>query len=246
MVLAFILGLCIGSFGNVILARIHSPLQILCGRSHCPHCHRMLSWYELIPLISFIALKGHCRTCKKAISWRYPLVEVTTGVLWTLFYIRRGIPASAEEVSALILVTAMTLLFFFDISDFILPDVIVFPLIAIVLGISAYSGQLISDLLVGFLLSSGFAILYVVSGGRWVGFGDVKLVFLIGMAFGFPFGPLVVIGATWVATLVGVGLLTIGKATPKTALPFGAFLAAASIFYILYAHEIEIFRWSFT
>ena len=246
LIFAAIAGLVIGSFFNVLLVRLLKGEEgILWGRSQCPHCKKNLGWYDLVPVISYLWLRGQCRHCRHRISLQYPLVEVGTALVLTLFVYVRGVPVSMFEYAHLVLLLGFVLLALFDYKYLILPDVVMLPMVAVVLIYHSIVGGILYNLEVGFLSSLLFAILYVVSQGRWVGFGDVKLSFLVGLAFGYPFGILVLVAAIWAAALVGIVLLASQRGTVKTALPFGSFLAATSSIYIIYFYVFQTFRWYF-
>lgn len=245
--LLFILGLCIGSFFNVLVARWGTGEGAVAGRSHCPHCRHTLAWYDLIPLASFVLLRGRCRYCHAPIAWRYPLIELVTAGLFITFLYQLGLPSTLQTMFFALLALLLLLLFYFDIVHFVLPDVIL-----VLIGILSLAYLLRTDpsliptrLLSGFLMGLPFAILYVVSRGSWVGFGDVKLTFVLGLALGYPFGFFALIGGIWSAALVGIALMIVRRATGKTEIPFGAFLSASAIIIILYYHVFQSFQWYF-
>jgi len=247
LLIAALFGLCLGSFFNVIIARWGREDGIVTGRSHCPNCRRSLPWHDLIPLLSYLLLGARCRYCRQPISLRYPVIETVTAIALVLFAYRYGIPNTPQEIFFLILAIGFLLLLYFDAIYYLLPDIIVGTLLAVTLAyliIWNLSG-LSSHILSGLLLSFVFAILYVVSRGWWIGFGDVKLTFVIGLAFGYPFGFLAVIGAIWAGAILGIILMAIRQATGKTRLPFGSFLAGSGIILILYYHVFQTFRWYF-
>ncbi len=242
-----LLGLCIGSFFNVLISRWERGESVVWGRSHCPFCKVPLIWYDLIPVVSFFVLRRKCRSCRKPISWQYPLVELITSVFLITFAYQYGLTFSPQVIWLGLLMVGFSALLFFDWVHFVLPDSIILGMGVLTVGYIAgwEEARIFSSLITGLLTCALFAILYVVSRGRWVGFGDVKLVFLIGVSFGYPFGALVVISSIWVAALVGILLMVTGKATAKSAIPFGSFLAGVSIFYIIFFNEIQTFRWYF-
>ena len=239
----FIIGLCVGSFLNVILSRLGRRGGIIAGRSACPHCGRKLLWHDLVPIISFLALGGRCRFCRGSISFRYPAVEFLTAVVLTLFFWRMGLSADLLTMAGAVLVVGLLALAFFDITAFWLPDIITVPLIVLAVARSVAGGVpvLRDALMTGFVLAGAFGILYVVSGRRWIGFGDVKLAFLVGLLFGYPIAPLVVLAGIWTAAFMGIVLVVLRRATLKTALPLGAFLAGAAILALMFFHEISLF-----
>lgn len=225
-----ILGLVLGSFFGVLVTRRLDPSS-LTGRSACPKCSKALSWYELIPIFSFLVQNGRCRSCRKPISAFYLSTELITAFVLATFLARTG-PTGINWLN-LFLLLVFVLLFLFDLKFFILPDLIVLPAIIITLWFNY------PYFLTALALGAFFAIMFLSSRGRWLGFGDVKLAFLIGVAFGYPWGVLVVIASVWAGAIWALILLALRKADLKTPLPFGAYLAATSIFYIIFAHEIQ-------
>ncbi len=244
ILIAGLYGLVLGSFINVVVLRLDRKEGIITGRSECPHCGHILAWYDLVPLVSFFMLGGKCRYCQQAISWQYPLVEVGTGCLAALFVYQYPGGYTWQQLISLVGMMGFWALFLFDLKYFILPDKIIFPLITLsVVGMIFFnSGMLINALLTGLLLAGSFDILYVASGGRWMGFGDVKLALLIGLFFGYPVAVIVTVSAVWIAALFGLALIILGKATPKTALPFGSFMAVTAISAILFYNDLIFFR----
>ena len=123
----------------------------------------------------------------------------------------------------------------------ILPDKITLPMIVLVLvyDIAALRWEALNPILTGLTLAGLFAILHGVSKGNWMGFGDVKLILLIGLIFGFPVAPIIFIVSTWIASICGLTLILFRKATVKSALPFGTFLSAISVIFILFEHELS-------
>ncbi len=250
--LIFLFGLSVGSFFNVVLARLPALYRngtgrawagLLWGRSHCVSCRAVLPWYDLIPVFSFFFLRGKCRFCGEAIALRYPIVELSTALGLILFISRQTSGLGGEDVFSALILMGFVLILFFDYFHFIIPDAVVLILFALALsfyGIVAPS-RLLGAVGTGFLLGTLFAILYMVSRGRWIGFGDVKLAALLGFWFRHPVALVVVVAAFWGAALWAVVLLATGRGTGKTALPFGSFLAGASVAAIIFSHELQFF-----
>ena len=239
--LIFFIGLCLGSFLNVLLVRLDKKEGIITGRSECPKCLQQLKWYDLIPLISYIILRGKCRYCRSVISPIYPITELVTALVVTLYFWSSGFYLGPSDIFAVFVLVSMIALLFFDALYLILPDKIVFMLsgTALIYGIFFKKPELINLLVSGFLFGSFFAILYIVSRGKWMGFGDVKLAFAIGLILGYPLGFFAIILAIWTAALVGVVMIVLKKASLKTALPFGSFMAGSTIIFIIFKNVIE-------
>ncbi len=237
----FLIGLCIGSFLNVVIFRLDRRGGILTGRSECPKCLKQLKWYDLFPVLSYIFLRGRCRNCKDNISLVYPLTELTTAFCLSLFYAIYKPVFGVGDFYYLLIIASFVVLIFFDYLYFLIPDKITLPLIIITLLFNYFfrRPEFITLLLSALILGGIFAIIHIVSKGAWVGFGDAKLLFLIGLVLGYPLGFLSMILSVWVAALVGIGLMLSGRANRKTALPFGSFLAGVSIIIIIFQHEIQ-------
>ena len=238
LLLILILGLSIGSFLNVVIFRLGKRAGILLGRSECPHCGHILKWHDLIPVLSFLIIKRRCRYCKHKISWAYPVVEISTAVaFWAYFYFQNT--HDVHLIYGLALISGLIVITFSDLLELIIPDKIVFPLIILVFAFNLAAVDISARLITALVLGSIFAIMYLGSRGRWMGLGDAKLVFLIGLALGYPLGVLAVLLSVWTAALVGIALVMAKKATLKTALPLGTFLAISSIILIIFQNELQ-------
>ncbi|MBI2068723.1 MAG: prepilin peptidase [Candidatus Yanofskybacteria bacterium] len=233
-----VVGLSIGSFLNVITFRLGKKGGIFWGRSECPHCGHVLKWRDLIPVLSFLTLKGKCRHCRQKISLIYPAVEILTAVAFLAYIYFRNTYA-LEVLYGLALISGLMVIVFSDLLELIIPDKIVFPLIILAFTFNLSVADISARLITALILSAIFAIMYLGSRGRWLGLGDAKLVFLIGLALGYPLGVLAVLFSVWTAALVGIALVMAGKATLKTALPLGTFLAINSIIFLIFQNELQ-------
>jgi leader peptidase (prepilin peptidase)/N-methyltransferase len=250
--IAFGFGVIIGSFLNVYIYRFHTG-KSLAGRSHCLSCGTGLRWYELFPLFSYLALRGRCRTCGCHITARYFWVELLTGVLFAL-----ALTVSLDIVTILLLwfiLAVLVVITVYDLYHFIIPDKLTATLTIAVIVLSIYQLGFSEGMwerwwwgpftaLVG---SSFFYLLWKVSAGKWLGFGDVKLAFPLGLLVGpvqvFSFVVLSFwIGAAVSLTLLAVAHTTRGKAhlhlpgkvlTMKSEVPFAPFLIASCIITLL-------------
>ncbi|MEK7076072.1 MAG: prepilin peptidase [Patescibacteria group bacterium] len=239
----FLIGLSIGSFLSVAIFRLDKKAGLLTGRSECPKCLEQLKWYDLFPVLSYIFLRGKCRNCKSKISPAYPLIELATAFCLSLFYVVHKPVFGIVDSYYLLIIISFVALIFFDYLFFLIPEKIILPLtiIAVLFNYFFRRSEFITLLLSALIMGGIFAIIYIVSNGKWVGFGDAKLLFLIGLVLGYPLGFLSMIISVWIAALVGIVLMLSGKANRKTALPFGSFLAGVSILIIVFQNEITAY-----
>ena len=260
----FLIGLSLGSFLNVVIFRLDKPLTFaetnpaghsnayprkvrgkrggfLTGRSECPKCLKRLKWYDLFPVLSYVFLGGRCRNCKEKISLVYPLAELITAFCFLLFYTVSKPVFGAEDFYYLLIIVSFVALIFFDYLYFLLPDKIILPLtvIAILFDYFFRRPEFTVLLLSALIMGGIFAIIHIASKGVWTGFGDAKLLFLIGLTLRYPLGFLSMTLSVWMAALTGIGLIILGKASRKTALPFGSLLAGVSILIIIFQNEIQ-------
>jgi leader peptidase (prepilin peptidase)/N-methyltransferase len=240
--MAGIIGLCIGSFLSVVVARLGRQEGIITGRSECPECHVQLAWYELIPVASFVLLRRRCRHCAAPIPWSYVVFEIFSAIAFASFAWQHGTASAPEILFGAGTLLGLLALLFFDYRYFLLPDMITLPLGLFALGYRIIESptSLPVVLVTSFVASGIFGILYLVSHGTWVGFGDVKLVFVIGLLFGYPLGPAVILMSIWLGALVGIALLAMRRATGQTALPFGSLAAFVAIVIVIFPYEPTI------
>lgn len=243
-VLIFAIGLCVGSFLNVLLFRLNKKKGMMFGRSECPHCLHKLAWHDLAPIISFLILAGKCRYCRKKISLIYPIVETTTGLVFLLFSIKFGLEFSPSFLIQLAILSLFIFLAFFDYLYMLIPDKILIILFALafIYNFAIEKSGLTNSFLTGLAMASVFVIMYLVSRGKWMGLGDAKLIFLIGFLFGYPLGLLAITASIWFAAFFGIALVALKKANLKTALPLGTFLSIVSILFIIFQNDLQFFK----
>jgi leader peptidase (prepilin peptidase)/N-methyltransferase len=230
--LLFVLGLLVGSFLNVCIYRLPRRESLNWPGSHCTSCDRPLSWYENIPLVSWLVLRGRCRTCHTPISPVYPIVEALTGLVFlTAFELYALTPLLAVR---LLFACAMIVLFVIDLQHRILPNVITVPGVVVGFAVSLWlpPGWLSSSL--GLLLGGGVLFLigevyYRTRGVEGMGMGDVKMLAMIGAFLGWPLMLLTLILATFSGAIVGLAMIVSGRGGAKAALPFGTFLAVGAL-----------------
>ena len=242
----FFLGLLIGSFLNVVICRLGSKEPILLSRSHCPKCGALLKWPDLIPLLSFVLARGKCRYCHKKISLQYPLVELATGLLFLLIFNQFSILNLITLFYYLLITCFLLVIFVYDLKHYLIPDKIIYPAIIITLLNLGLKGpnfwvlkaQIYNPFLAAFLASGFFLSLVLISKGKWLGLGDVKLAILMGLVLSWPNILLALFLAFMSGAMVGLGLIIAGKKSLKSQIPFGPFLAGATILIMLYGQNI--------
>lgn len=235
-----VFGLAVGSFLNVVVYRVPAGKSIIAPPSACPSCGVQIRPRDNIPVASWLLLQGRCRSCGTAISLRYPLVELLTGVIFALIGARFG--ASWSLPSEMAFAAGLLALAVVDLERFLLPRAILYPTAGLVLAgllVAAGAQGQWRRLGIAVLCAVGaFAVFFIINLVRpaWMGFGDVRLAALIGLALGWLGAGVAVVGfmaANLLGALVGIGLMMGGRANRKTALPYGVFLAAGSIFAVL-------------
>lgn len=228
----FIFGTIFGSFLNVLVVRLKKG-ETLFGRSHCVHCHKVIPYMYLVPVIGYLFSKTKCFACKKNISPRYIIGEVILGLVYVFIGVSTGLNDPAVLIVSLFLGTLMFYMAYYDILyQEISTSVVLFQLIAIVVLIILTPYTSILFHLAGILIMTPFLLVWIVSRGRLIGFGDILIMSLIGLHLGFILGISAVILAFWVGALVIVGYIIYKKyqghysydALRTRAIPFGPFL----------------------
>jgi len=225
--LFFLMGTAIGSFLNVLIDRLPKGEDVVFGRSKCDFCNKALRWFELIPLLSFILQRGRCRRCHKRLTIQYPFVELLTGISFVLVSLYLS-PLWFAIVSVVVVIVLA------DFKYQIIPD----SMLVILLVISLFVNF---DPLVG--LGSGlvFYILWLVTKGRGMGFGDVKLSAVLGTLLGFPQAIIAFYMAFLTGALYGVILMITRKAGMKSRVAFGPFLLFGSAISVFWTYPILLF-----
>jgi prepilin signal peptidase PulO-like enzyme (type II secretory pathway) len=235
---ATVFGVFFGSFLLVVVERAHDDLSWWSGRSMCPDCKKRLTWKELIPVVSFLVQKGACKGCKKKIPALYPLVELLSGLITFFVFYHFGF--SLATVILWIIAELLLGSFLSDLLYMELPDEFSIPAIVLSL-IYAYCFKhlSLSSIGIGVLIGAMFFMLqYVLTRGKGIGTGDIRLGIIMGALLGFP----VVIFSLMIAyvggSVVSLLLLATKKMTMKSALPLGVFLIPALVFTFVYEAEV--------
>lgn len=260
IIIIFIIGLAIGSFLNCLIWRVHEEKTVM-GRSLCPLCGHKLSWRDNIPLLSFILLKGHCRYCKKHINCQYPLVEFFTALFFVLAFVKNfqfpifnfqlisniQFPISGLLTSNFLLLTfrdwlfiaVLIFIFVYDLRWYLVSDLVALPAAGILfllnLGLD-YDWKML--LFSGIIGGSFFLIQYLVSRGKWIGGGDIRLGLLLGLALGWPGVLLAIMLAYFIGAIISLSLVAAGQKKMGSEVPLGAFLAPAALFALFYGEAV--------
>jgi leader peptidase (prepilin peptidase)/N-methyltransferase len=245
IVVLFVLGLCVGSFLNVAIWRIPRRLSVVRPPSHCPSCDTFLQVRDLVPVVSWVLLRGRCRFCGEPIGARYPVVELTTAVLFAAVGLRFGL--SWALPAYLLFVAVAVLLAGIDLDTLTLPRRIVYgaafaAVVLLALGaIAAGEPTRLTDAAIGALGALAFFLaLHLIAPGG-MGFGDVRLAGLIGLHLGWlgllevPTGLFVGFG---LGAVFGLGWVAYRRAALRTQIPFGPFLAAGAVITVLWGQPL--------
>lgn len=217
-------GLVIGSFLNVVVVRVPEHRSLWRPRSACPRCSAHLSWYDNIPLVSFLILRGRCRACTEPISWRYPIVEVITAVALVLAYLAFG--PTADFVVASVLLAALIAITAIDLQHLLIPDVITVPGVLVGLVANITIGRISwLESAVGIVLAGALFLTIILVSRGGMGGGDLKLGAMLGAFLGWKALLLALFVAIVLGGVVGIALLLSGLRGRKDAVPFGPFLA---------------------
>lgn len=257
----FVLGTIIGSFLNVVALRWGLPagrqaLVNFGGRSICPHCRKILHWYELVPLVSFAVQRGKCRECHARISWQYPLIELWTGLIFVSIFYVVGF-SSLLSMSYYLLLTFVFCIYIvitiYDLKNKIIPDSLVYSAILLsVVGRWLLGGSFL-DWLSGPAIFSFFALIWFLSRGRAMGFGDAKLGLSVGFLLGAPESLSAIVLAFWVGAIGSLSYIFLNriglpaqagfikeakKLTMKSEVPFAPFIILGAWFALVFHLDI--------
>lgn len=264
---SFLFGLLVGSFLNVCIRRWPAGESVIAPRSRCPCCRQTIAWYDNVPVLSYLLLRGRCRRCAARIGPRYPLVETANAALYALIAARGGL--SFESAKMMIFASMMLVLFCTDLAERILPDEITVgggvlgaalsPFAHLDAGLADFVFLLLgknpepwlrslAESLLGAALFGGTLFLVGELYFRWrgidgLGLGDVKMAAMIGAFWGVPQTLLVLIAGSLAATAAGLAMILFAGKGWKYALPFGSYLAAAAVPAMFFAQDALIWYW---
>jgi leader peptidase (prepilin peptidase)/N-methyltransferase len=257
--LLFIYGTAIGSFLNVLIDRLPNEESIM-GRSHCDYCKKKLNGLDLFPIFSFLFLKGRCRYCKKKLSYFYPFVELLTGAAFILTWIyfpvngvqNNLLPIPSDIIVRIIaigIVSTLIVIIFADLKYKIIPDSMQVAFFIFSLLIHIFQGVSASDfinyILSGLAIMSPILFLFLVTHGRGMGFGDVKLAAIFGFLLGLKGGLLVLYIAFLSGGIIGAVLLLGQKKGMKSTIAFGPYLVLGIIIILFFGKQINMALYQF-
>jgi len=244
----FIFGLVIGSFLNALIWRMYTRKSMM-ERSCCPKCNHVLGVKDLIPLVSFFWQKGKCRYCQKKISWQYPVVELITGIFFVLIFVINFKIIFFNEfqnfqfliitLRDLFFVSVMIIIFVYDLKYGYILDRVTLPAILVGLILNLILGITWQNLILAVGIGGGFFLVqFLISKGRWIGGGDIRMGALLGVFLGWPQILVALFFSYILGAIIGVGLIIFKKKTWKSEIPFGVFLAIGAIISLFFGEQI--------
>lgn len=239
---ALLFGMVVGSFLNVCICRMPHDQSVVSPPSHCPRCSYRIRWYDNIPIVSYLLLRGKCRGCGTHISLQYPLVELLNGMLALLLFLRFG--PTLAFAALFVFCSALVVITFIDIEHQIIPDEISLPGIVIGFVLSFFlKGHSWLNSLLGILLGGGSLLLVAyayqwLTGKEGMGGGDIKLLAMMGAFLGWKAIPFIIFASSLVGSVFGISMMLFQKKDSKLAIPFGPYLAFGAVLYIFYGKPL--------
>jgi leader peptidase (prepilin peptidase)/N-methyltransferase len=238
-IIVFVFGTVIGSFLNVCIYRIPMQESIVYPPSHCTNCGSRIKWYDLIPIVSYVILKGRCRNCGEKISARYPIIEFTTGLLYTMLYFKFGISIDIIKYIVFISVLIVVGMIDLDTTDIYFKITAVGLISAFIfLGIYYYNGLPIRTYVYGGIVGGGLLALIILITKGGMGWGDAEICTVCGLFLGLKLTFLMLFLSFIIGATAGVILILSGKKSRKDYIPFGPFIVLASIITVFCGQNI--------
>lgn len=254
VIFILIFGLCVGSFINALIYRLKTGKGIVKERSMCPKCGHVLAWYDLAPVISWLILRAKCRYCKKKISWEYPVVEVITGVLFVLVYLKiqelgnqELFNCSVVQLLMYLMFTAiLIIIFIYDLKYYLILDKVSIPAMIIVILLQVFKinyDQLpivnYQLLIFSAIIGGGFFLIqYLISRGKWIGGGDIRLGILMGLMLSWPKILVALFLSYILGSIVCLPLVFLKKKRISSEVPFGTFLTVGTFITLLWGSKL--------
>lgn len=242
IILIFIYGLIIGSFLNVCIYRIPREESIAFPSSHCPTCDTSLKWYDNIPLVSYIFLRGKCRYCRTKISIKYPMIELLNALIYLLLFYKFKL--SIDFLFYALIASTLIVVTFIDLKEMIIPDRLVITILILsilhkTLNYIVYKTPInLIDSMLGILLAGGLFLIIVIISNGGMGGGDVTLIGSLGFVFGLKYILLTIFLSFCLGALISIGLLGFKIKTRKDPIPFGPFIVLSFFIVLLYGDSI--------
>lgn len=251
IIILFMFGAAIGSFTSVLIYRLHSDKNgIFRGRSHCPECETQLQPFDLLPIVSFLTLRGKCRYCNKEISYMYPLLELITGALFVLLFLKFPFVDSALHFSGTLLslyllyafyVFVLVFSFFFDLRYLKVADEILLP--GILVGLLATIATPLTPHIIDALLGAGVAIVFFglqifLSKGTWVGLGDLRIGAFMGVILGWKLMLVALFVSYMMGSVISLFIIIREKKMFGIKIPFAPMLVTGTLVTIFLGEEI--------
>lgn len=242
IIFIILIGLAWGSFLNVVIYRIPAEMSLLAPPSTCPACKKRIKFYDNIPVVSYLVLRGKCRHCSHKISFSYFLVEILTPAAFLLLHARFGL--GLHFFAVCLFTSALIVLGFIDFKHQILPDKITFPMMALGLIYSFLRKDMTSlQALLGAAVGAGFLLVvygayYLIRKKEGLGLGDVTMMIVVGLFLGWLKTLLTLVLASFAGALIGVSFMFIKKKNLQYALPYGTFLAPAAFIALVWGEQI--------
>lgn len=244
-ILSFIMGIILGSFFNVCIYRIPEGISISHPPSHCYNCNTRLRTLDLVPILSWIFLKGKCRYCGKKISQRYALVELLSGVLFTMIYLEFGHDFTVLYYT--ILVSLLIIITFIDIDHYIIPNqlILIGCITSLIVNVLGYGVGVKNSIFAAAICGGGMLILThlieLIVKKEVMGGGDIKLFTMTGLFLGIKGGILTILLSIYVGAIYGVGTIIYSKIKNKeynSMIPYGPFISVGALITLLYGNNI--------
>lgn len=257
LIAIFSLGAAVGSFLSAFTFRLPKGESVILGRSYCDHCKKKIAWYDNLPLLSYINLRGKCRSCHKKISLRYPAIELVTGVTFVTIFVSLNNCSPQIQTGGticgwynylgllalpffLVIASALLSVFIIDLEGQVIPDSLVFFLFLITLFALLFSSTsfLFSHLFAGFLVALFLLVIHLATRGQGMGLGDVKFALFAGTLAGWPLAVIWLYGSFLIGAIAGITLIAVGRARFGARIAFGPFLVISTAVTLIWGQQL--------
>ena len=236
IIIIFILGLLLGSFLNVCIYRIPRHQEIVYTPSHCMACGQSIKWYDLLPVVSYLFLRGRCRSCKEPVSIQYPLVELANGLAYVWIYFALGL--TPRGIMTGILFSTCLIISLIDIQWMIIPNGVLFFLFIVGILYQLFFEKAMMESSIGFFaVSVPLLIIHIITGGQ-MGMGDVKLMAVVGWILGWQKIVLALFIGSVLGSIIGITFMVVKIIHRKQRIPFGPFLSGGILISALYGNQM--------